>query len=99
MSTDTLRLILNIFTAICGAGGLGLILKYKLGTRKLDLDSEEAIRDHYSKEVERLTKKLDGETERFQKLLFEMEEHYRKMLEDSDRRHEECQRDRDAMRR
>lgn len=98
MDSARLNLFLNVITLILGAGGLGIILKYRLGTKKLDLDSEEAIRDHYAKEVARLTEKLESETQGFRATMRDMEEHYRRMLSDSDRRHEECQRDREALR-
>lgn len=87
LTSEQLNVVLNILTLILGAGGLGIILKYRLGTRKLDLDSEEAIRDHYAKEVAALRQQM-----------LVLEQHYRNMLDASDRRHEDCQIDRDRLR-
>lgn len=85
--SGTLNVILNVITVLLGGGALGIILKYRLGTKKLGMDSEEAIRDHYAKEVAR-----------FQGTMQSMEGHYRRMLEDSDRLHEECRVDREKLR-
>lgn len=98
MDANRINLLLNILTVLIGGGALGIVLKYRLGTKKLTLDSEEAIRDHYAKEVARLTEKLEAETKNFRETIQAMEAHYRRMLEDSDRRHEECQRDRESLR-
>ena len=34
MDTDRLNLVFNIITVLLGGGALGIILKYRLGTRK-----------------------------------------------------------------
>jgi hypothetical protein len=74
--------------------GLGILVKRELGLKKLSIDSsaqeatsESAIRDHYSKEVARLTSNLT-----------ELEARYRKLLDESEARHEKCVGDRDALR-
>jgi flagellar motility protein MotE (MotC chaperone) len=84
---------------------LGLILRYRLGSRKLDLEKnaqiqvdEQSIRDHYAKEVARLTQKLDDQSTAFRKDLLDIEERYRKLLEEEEERHRVCLSDRDALR-
>lgn len=98
LDNGQLNVFLNILTVLLGGGALGIILKYRLGTKKLTLDSEEAIRDHYAKEVSRLATKLDEETKAFRATIEGLETHYRTMLTASDQRHEECQKDRVVLR-
>lgn len=85
-------------TALFSAGVLGALLKFGLKWRGQTLDSDEKIRDHYAKEVARLTSKLDEQTRGFREDIRSLEDHYRKQLADSDQRHEECQKDRDELR-
>lgn len=84
--------------AVSATGILAALLKFGTNWRGQSLTSEEAIRDHYAKEVARLTKKLDDQTREFRSDMNGMEEHYRKMLAGSDKQHEECQKDRVLMR-
>ena len=84
--------------ALFSAGIFGAILKFGLGWRGQTLDSDEKIRDHYAKEVARLTDQLNQKSLAWTEQIQGLEAHYRKMLEESDRRHEECQIDREALR-
>lgn len=87
LTPSTINVILNLVGIILGGTALGVILRYSQGMRGLR-DAESAnIRDHYAKEVERLTQKLDRQTHNFH----ELEKHWREMLEASDHRHEECE--------
>lgn len=87
---------------------LGIIVRWQLGLRKLSVDAQQVevnahtaanineadIRDHYAKEVERLTEKLENKDQHFAAL----ENHWRNMLDASDRRHEECEKARAELR-
>jgi biopolymer transport protein ExbB/TolQ len=84
--------------ALFSGATFAAVLKFTLGWRGQSLDTDEKIRDHYSKEVLRLTARLDDLNKVFRDEMQSMEEHYRKMLDASDHRHEECQKDRDSMR-
>lgn len=64
LGASQLNVILNVVTILLGGGALGIILKYKLGSRKLDLEGEEAIRDHYAQEVKRYADEVERVTAR-----------------------------------
>lgn len=85
--------------AAASAGIFGALLKFGLGWRSQTLNEDENLRKHYAEELQRLTKKLDEKSGDFSAKMQVMEDHYRKLLDDSDRRHDECQKDRDNLRR
>lgn len=97
MTPAHLNMWLNIATLLLGGGALGIILRHRLGWRKLTLDSEGEIRDHYAKEVARLTEKLNEQSSAFRKDLVELEQHWRAMLAEAEKRHDECLKDRDNL--
>lgn len=77
-------------------GGIFLgVLRFILGWRSQSLNSEEAIRDHYANEVAALRKERAADHAQF----ISVEKHLRTMLHESEQRHEECQLDRDELRR
>lgn len=75
-------------------GMLGLLLRYKLGWKRLTIQDETNIRDHYAKEVASLREKLSNQENYFKSL----EAHWRTLMENSDRRHEECEEARRSLR-
>ena len=85
--------------ALSGAGIFAALLRFGLGWRGQTLGSDENIRTHYAEEIKRLTSKLDERHEEYRQEMQSLESHYRAMIEDSDRRHEECQVDREKLRR
>lgn len=87
MDANLLNVILNIGGLVLGGTALGVVLRYKLGMRKLALTDEADIRDHYAAEVARLVEKMD----RREKHFLEVEKHLRELIATSDRRHEECE--------
>lgn len=87
MNASTLNIILNLAGLLLGGTALGVILKYRLGAKKLAYADEADIRDHYAAEVERLVEKMDAREKHF----LEVEKHLRELIATSDRRHEECE--------
>lgn len=73
---------------------LGLIFRHLQTMKKLALGDTSDIRDHYAREVERLTAKLASRDTQFA----ELEKHLRDMSRSSDDRHAECVREREALR-
>lgn len=73
---------------------LGLIFRHLQTMKKLALGDTADIRDHYAKEVERLTAKLAMRDSQFS----ELEKHLRAMSKASDERHDECVRERELLR-
>lgn len=78
-------------TAISTTGGMatviGIVLRYRLGTRRLTNEESADIRDHYAAEVGAMRDQLMA-----------MERHYRDMLDKSDSRHAECEKARVELR-
>lgn len=66
---------------------IGIVLRYRLGWRKLSDADDADIRDHYALEVAALRGKLDNQEAHF----LSLESHWRTILEGSDRRHQECE--------
>lgn len=87
MDAGSLNVILNLAGLILGGTALGVVLRYKLGLRKLALADETSIRDHYAAEVSALRAELNQQERNFR----EVETHLRALLGASDRRHEECE--------
>lgn len=73
---------------------IGIVLRYRLGWRKLGDADDADIRDHYAQEVAALRGKLDGQEAHF----LSLESHWRTILEGSDRRHQECEEARQLLR-
>lgn len=87
MNAGALNVILNIAGLLLGGTALGVVLRYKLGMRKLALADEADIRDHYAQEVARYVEKLAAQEKHF----LDVEKHLRELIAISDRRHEECE--------
>jgi DNA repair exonuclease SbcCD ATPase subunit len=79
--------------AISSTGILALLARSVLQYRGQSLDSEEKIRDHYAREVARLSSKLDEQTKGFREDLQSAENFYRGLLSQSDEQHEKCRRE------
>lgn len=88
MDASTINVVLNAVTILLGGTLLGVILRYRLGVRKLALGEESNIRDHYAGEVAALRSELNQQERNFR----DVENHLRSLLDASDRRHEECER-------
>lgn len=98
MNAGQLNVILNIVGLLLGGTALGVVLRYRLGMRKLALADEANIRDHYAKEVARYVDKMGAQERRFddkasvqEKHFLDVEKHLREMIATSDKRHEECE--------
>lgn len=95
MDAGSLNIVLNVVTVLLGGTLLGVILRYRLGVRKLALGEESSIRDHYAGEVASMRDELNQQERNFR----EVETHLRSLLTASDGRHEECEKARAEMRR
>jgi small-conductance mechanosensitive channel len=87
MDAASLNVVLNVVTVLLGGTLLGVILRYRLGVRKMALGEEANIRDHYAGEVAALRAEINQQERNFR----EVETHLRGLLAASDRRHEECE--------
>lgn len=87
MDAGSLNVVLNVVTVLLGGTLLGVILRYRLGVRKMALGEESSIRDHYAGEVAALRAELNQQEKNFR----DVETHLRGLLNASDKRHEECE--------
>lgn len=87
MNAGSLNVILNIAGLLLGGTALGVVLRYKLGVKRLTNENEADIRDHYAAELERLVGKMDAREKHF----LDVERHLRELIATSDKRHEECE--------
>lgn len=94
MNAGTLNIILNLAGLLLGGTALGVILKYRLGMRKLAVGEAGDQRDDYAAELAALRAERRQDREDALKI----EKHLRTMIEESDRRHEECEAARREMR-
>lgn len=88
---------------------LGLYFRFYTQNRKLSLDGDAKLRDHYAQEVERLREfsakeiaalreQLAKQATQFREDLQNLENRYRRMLDEAEERHDSCIADRDGLR-
>lgn len=94
MSSGTLSIILNVVTILLGGTLLGVLLRYRLGVKKLVSDETGDIRDHLAGEIKALRGELNLQETNFR----EVEKHLREMLTVSDKRHAACEQAREENR-
>lgn len=91
-------------TALSSTGAFGLILKWWIDNRKMNIE-ERTQRDNadaaqiarYAEEVNGLRKELSELTSRYQASLAAQGDRYQSLLEASDRRHAECEEAREKL--
>lgn len=93
MAPELLGTIPQWFTVAGVASILGIVLRYRLGWKRLNIedqkqkDTDEAdIRDHYADEVRQLRDKLDKQSGQFRRDLTDLEDRYRGLLEATENR-------------
>ncbi len=66
--------------------------------RKVEVDAEKGIRDHYADEVSQLRATVIRQGERHRDEMIAADKHWREAVQAAEERHEECQKSRDELR-
>lgn len=98
-------------TALCSAGGLGLVVKFYLGHRAMNIKADEVrlegrkidnaeeanLRAHWKDEVESLRRALHEQAETYKTQLTSIQESFKASLDAAEERHDKCVADRQAL--
>lgn len=79
-------------------GLLALCVKLFLDNKKMELDTDGGIRDHYAKEVASLRQQITEREANADARLANAEKRYSLMVEEAERRHDRCEKECDRLR-